>query len=200
MCSAVVTAVPLTWACAMGDSPSTVWRLLVLGGAALAFPSMLQVHGPSVWKDGWQSLWSLMDHSGEVCCGHGFRGLGIYTKSLHTKWLTGGINTVSSPDIDSINPITLAQITLRSYLMTSAMNDYDCFYSNTLSQMHFWLPSNTHWVSTGFTFHCVFRVGYLAPISLISSASLFVYHLSVHIFCCCNTNPSKLLWHFLKAG
>lgn len=216
MFSSVVTAMPLAWACAVGDSPSAGASCVKAPGAgreeaALAFPNMLQVHGPAVWKNGQHSLQAMMEHSGGVCCGRWFRNLGIYTQSLHAKaikWLSGGINTVSSPDTDEINPITLAQITLWSYLMTSTMNDYDCFYSHALSQIHFWLPYQIltfQWgihsqSPTGFTFHCVLRMGYLAPISLTSSASLFVYHLSVHIFCYCNTNPSKLLWHFLKAG
>lgn len=204
MCSAVVTTMSLTRACAMGDSPSTGASCVKIPGAGRGCTG-LPKHAPGPWHcylEGWVAQPLKLDGPlGWGLLWAWFRGLGVCAKSLHTKaikWLIGGINTVSSPDIDSINPITLAQITLWSYLMTSMMNDYDCFYSNALSQIHFWLPSNTHWVSTGFTFHCVLRMGYLAPISLTSSASLFVYHLSVHIFC--NTNSSKLLGHFLKAG
>lgn len=208
MFPAVVTAMPLARACAVGDSPSAGASSVKAPGAGSrrscpGFPKHAPGPCTAVWKDGEHSPQAMVEHSGGVCCGHWFTSLGVYTQALHTKaikWVTDGINTVSSPGTDEINPITLAQITLWSYLMTSTMNDYVCFYSHALSQIYFWLPYQILSEFPQASHSTVFRMGYLAPVSLTSSASLFVYHLSVHIFCYCNTNPSKLLWHFLKAG
>lgn len=145
-----------------------------------------------------------MGHSGEFCCGHWFRSFGVYVQSLHSKaikWLTGGINTVSSPDIGEINPITLAQITLWSYLMTSTMNDYGCFYSNALSEIHFWLPYQILTVSTDGTFHSVFWGWVFLLLSHWLPLLHYLCIISLFIFSVTATQTlKKLLWHFLKAG